>query len=154
MTSVLLEQSNRRADQSSKQLQERLDQYNKDFRDIISFFPEVYARHKLDEDDPSYRRVAAALDKNKSDMYKLYITANKTVADNHEEIQQSGADIDRLSNAHDGHTAELRLLQSQDVASQQRRVDAVEHYRRQVVELFYLLAGVGLIGGSIYRSTK
>ena len=98
--------------------------------------------------------MAAALDKNKSDMYKLYITANKTVADNHEEIQQSGADIDRLSNAHDGHTAELRLLQSQDVASQQRRVDAVEHYRRQVVELFYLLAGVGLIGGSIYRSTK
>ena len=154
MASVLLEQSNRRADQSAKRLQERLDQYNKDFHDIISFFPEAYARHKLDENDPSYRRMTAALDKNKSDMYNLYTTANKTIADNHKEIQQSSVDIDQLTDARGKHTTELRLLQSQDIASQQRKVDAVEHYRRQVVELFYLLAGVGLMSGSIYHLTK
>ena len=33
----------------SDKLQQQLDQYNKDFYDMIQFFPEAYGRHSVDK---------------------------------------------------------------------------------------------------------
>jgi len=137
-----------------KQLQEKLDQYDKDFYDSIHFFPEAYALHQLDKDDPRYMKVQKTLDQNKSDMYNLYTQVNKRVKKNHDKIQESDIDIDLVRDKRDILDTELELLKSQDIASQQRKDDKVEYYRRQVVEVFYLLAGIGIMGGSIYHLIK
>jgi len=154
MTFDLLEESSRGMNSDGKQLQERLDQYNKNFYDIINFFPEAYALHKLDKNDPRYKRIDTGLDRNKSDMYNLYTNANKKVDGTHKKIQGNDIDIDILTEKQDILNTELELMNSQDIASQQRKIDKVEYYRRQVVEMFYLLAGIGIMGGSIYHLIK
>ena len=87
-------------------------------------------------------------------MYNLYIQVNKAVRENHNKIQESDIDIDLVRDKRDLLDTELELLESQDIASQQRKDDKVEYYRRQVVEVFYLLAGIGIMGGSIYHLIK
>ncbi len=154
MSFALLEESSKGMNTDGKQLQEKLNQYDKDFYDTINFFPESYSLHKLDKNDPRYRTVQKALDQNKSDMYNLYTQVNKTVRKNHDKIQESDVDIDLVRDKRDLLDTELELLESQDIASQQRKDDKVEYYRRQVVEVFYLLAGIGIMGGSIYHLIK
>ena len=99
-------------------------------------------------------KVQKTLDQNKSDMYNLYTQVNKRVKNNHDKIQESDIDIDLVRDKRDILDTELELLKSQDIASQQRKDDKVEYYRRQVVEVFYLLAGIGIMGGSIYHLIK
>ena len=154
MSFTLLEESIKGTNSDGRMLQERLDEYNKEFYDTINFFPEAYGRHKVNKDDPSYGRITASLDKNKSDMYELYESVNKKVREKHKHIEKEDVDIDKLRLKRDIMSDELELLVSQDIASGQRKTDKVEYYRRQVVEMFYLLAGIGIMSGSIYHLIK
>ena len=154
MSFPLLEESKKTTNRDGRQLQEKLDQYNKDFYDTIDFFPEAYGLYQINKENPSYQRIEQALNKNKSDMYELYVTVNKRIRKGHENIEKRDVDIDALRIERDIMDTELEELVSQDIAASQRKTDKVEHYRRQVVEAFYLLAGIGIISGSIYHLIK
>ena len=154
MSFALLEESRRGTDRDSRQLQEKLDQYNKEFYDTINFFPEAYGRHKVNKEDLSYERINQSLNTNKADMYELYVTVNKHIKNGHKSIEKEDIGIDVLRVKKDIMDNELEMLISKDIASGQRKQDKVEYYRRQVVEMFYLLAGIGIMGGSIYHLIK
>lgn len=154
MSFTLLEESSRGTNRDGQKLQEKLDQYNKEFYDTINFFPEAYGRHKINKEDPSYGRIEESLHKNKSDMYELYQSVNKHIKTGHKSMEKEDIGIDELRVRRDIIDDELELLVSQDIASGQRKTDKVEYYRRQVVEVFYLLAGIGIMGGSIYHLIK
>ena len=154
MSFPLLEKSSKSTNRDGRKLQEKLDQYNKDFYDTIHFFPEAYGLYQINKEDSSYERIDQALSKNKSDMYQLYVTVNKHIRKGHESIENRDIGIDTLRVERDIMDTELELLVSQDIAASQRKIDKVEQYRMQVVETFYLLAGIGVIGGSIYHLIK
>lgn len=154
MGSNLLAAASRDVNHDGKKLQESLDQYNKDFFDVISFFPETYALHKKDVNNQKFKRIDASLNKNKADMYELYVLVNSHLKKNHERIQDQNVNIDLFKDKQTLLTNELEEYKSKDIASQQMKIDHVEHYRRQIVELFYLLAGIGIMSGSIYHLRK
>ena len=87
-------------------------------------------------------------------MYELYVTVNKHIKNGHKSIEKEDIGIDVLRVKKDIMDNELEMLISKDIASGQRKQDKVEYYRRQVVEMFYLLAGIGIISGSIYHLIK
>lgn len=154
MSFPLLEESSKATNRDGRRLQEKLDQYNKDFYDTIDFFPEAYGLYQVNKEAPSYKRIEQSLDKNKSDMYDLYVTVNKHIKKGHDNIEKRDLGIDALRLERNLMDTELELLASQDIAASQRKTDKVEHYRRQIVEAFYLLAGIGIISGSIYHLIK
>ena len=65
MSFALLEESSKGTNRDGQQLQERLDQYNKEFYDTINFFPEAHGRHKVNKEDSSYERINQSLNTNR-----------------------------------------------------------------------------------------
>ena len=154
MSFALLEESSKGTNQDGQQLQEKLDQYNKEFYDTINFFPEAYGRHKVNKEDQTYERINQSLNTNKANMYELYGTVNKHIKNGHKNIEKEDIGIDVLRVKKDIMDDKLEALIYKDIASGQRKQDKVEYYRRQVVEMFYLLAGIGIMSGSIYHLIK
>ena len=79
MSFPLLEESSKATNQDGRKLQEKLDQYNKDFYDTINFFPEAYGMYQVNKEEPSYERIEQALNKNKSDINDFSVCINDII---------------------------------------------------------------------------
>jgi len=87
-------------------------------------------------------------------MYNLNSETDKDIADNHKTIQHHGGNMDEAREDHARTQDKLHDGGRDDGANGQMQADSVERYRRQVVKTLYLLAGVGVMGGSIYHLIK
>ena len=87
-------------------------------------------------------------------MYNLNSQADRDITKNHKIIQRHGGNMNDIRESSKESQARLSSDNKDDIASRQMQVDSVERYRRQVVRMFYLLAGIGIMGGSIYHLIK
>ena len=139
--------------ESIKKMQSELDNYDKQFDQFLLLYPEAYLNAKVYKHTNQFNGIESVLHGIKHDMENMNHRLKVNIREGKEKVQMYTLEEDILEDVFLSLDQRLKQINPSNT-SEQLKGDKVRIYRYNIVRMIYLLAGIGIMSGSIYHLIK